>query len=142
MTKSEELAQFVRDFLAGKIFVSAQVDRHEDIPLVFLPVALGGVQGYSPEEREKHRKVVEECLPPVKDPNDARERDGRKRIVDLAVDHLFPLIGVLYEYKTEAIPGRGVNGYPIFTSCRILSPGDWKRACAAIKREQARTIEV
>lgn len=136
------LEQFVADFLAGKIFVSAQVSRHEDLALVFLPLALGGIQFNTPEDKQKQRILVENCLPAMKDPNDAKERSDRDTLIDRALEHFFPDVGVLYEYLSESIPGRGINGYPIFTSCHVLCPKDWKRARAAIEREQKRTIEV
>jgi len=43
-------------------------------------------------------------------------------------------IGVLWEHMSEAAP-RGINGYPMFFSCRIMHKDDWTRARAAIKKE-------
>ncbi len=52
-------------------------------------------------------------------------------------------IGLFYEYLSQSLP-REINGYPMFTSVRLMSREDWDRARKAIVREQERlkTIEV
>jgi hypothetical protein len=50
-------------------------------------------------------------------------------------------LGVIYAYMSDAGP-RGINGYPMFTSCGFLHTEDWKVVLAAIKREQAREIDL
>lgn len=42
-------------------------------------------------------------------------------------------IYVLFEYMDKASP-RGINGYPIFTSCNFLDQSDWKRVCDVLKK--------
>jgi hypothetical protein len=42
-------------------------------------------------------------------------------------------IGTVWEYWDQAGP-RGVNGYPMFTSCRFMWKGDWERAAAKIEQ--------
>lgn len=46
-------------------------------------------------------------------------------------------LGCVYEYMDKAAP-RGVNGKPIFFSCRILNRSDWNRCAKAITRELER----
>ncbi len=46
-------------------------------------------------------------------------------------------IGILWEYMDRAGP-RSINGYPIFTSMRVMHRLDWERAKKAIVREQER----
>lgn len=46
-------------------------------------------------------------------------------------------VGILYENYSEAMP-RGVNGYPMFMSFRILHKDDWAIVKAAVSREQKR----
>jgi hypothetical protein len=48
-------------------------------------------------------------------------------------------IGMLYEYNDKAGP-RGINGYPMFTSCNIVSKADTKKFLEVYKKyEEART---
>jgi len=46
-------------------------------------------------------------------------------------------IGLVYEYYDKAGP-RGINDYPMFFSCRMMTSGDWAKASQAIKREEER----
>lgn len=52
-------------------------------------------------------------------------------------------IGVLWEFIDKAGP-RGINGYPMFMSCRVLNRSDWDRARTAIAAEldRRKRIEV
>lgn len=50
-------------------------------------------------------------------------------------------IGILWEYNNKALP-RGINGMPMFTSCRMMHVEDWKRARLAIAKEQQRQKEI
>jgi hypothetical protein len=43
-------------------------------------------------------------------------------------------VGCVYEYYDKALP-RSINGYPCFTSMRLMHAEDWKRAQAAIVAE-------
>lgn len=47
------------------------------------------------------------------------------------------IIGVLWEYLEQALP-RGINGYPMFTSVRMMHRLDWDRARKALILEQER----
>ena len=40
-------------------------------------------------------------------------------------------IGVVWEYYSEAVP-MGINGYPMFMSCRFMHKLDWERAVSAV----------
>jgi hypothetical protein len=46
-------------------------------------------------------------------------------------------LGVVYEYYDKA-GSRGINGYPIFTSLRLMHREDWEIVRAAVIREQER----
>lgn len=52
-------------------------------------------------------------------------------------------LGMVWEYNNKALP-RCINGYPMFTSCRMMHKDDWKRAFEAINKEKERreSIEV
>jgi len=50
-------------------------------------------------------------------------------------------IGVFYEYHSKSLP-RSINGYPCFTSVRMLHRLDWIRARKAIIAEQERLKEI
>jgi hypothetical protein len=100
----EQLLTFVKDFLAGQIFTSAQAQRGApDMGMIFMPLIFGALEGWE-------------------------EKDIRE-------------IGILYEYLHKAGP-RAVNGYPMFTSFRMMHRDDWERCRKAIEREQERKIEV
>lgn len=46
-------------------------------------------------------------------------------------------IGLLYEYLDAQGP-RSINGYPSFSSLRLMSKSDWERARVAIGMEMER----
>lgn len=50
-------------------------------------------------------------------------------------------LGVIYAYHKDALP-RGVNGYPMFTSCAVLHKLDWDMVRKAIDRELARQKDI
>lgn len=50
-------------------------------------------------------------------------------------------IGVLWEWNDRA-GLRGINGYPIFSSLRMMHKEDWKRAVDAHEREMKRREEI
>jgi hypothetical protein len=99
----KDLQRFVRDFLAGLIFTSAQVHESDRQVPIFLPLDFGVLQKWDTESRME--------------------------------------VGVIWEYYKEALP-RGVNGYPMFMSMRIMHRKDWARAAAAIDRERQRLEEI
>lgn len=46
----------------------------------------------------------------------------------------FENLGVIYEFHNAAL-SRGVNGMPVFPSCRLMHKLDWARAVKVINRE-------
>lgn len=46
---SEELKKFVLDYLANQIFTSANIRQTDLVPMVFLPMAFGGLQTFTDE---------------------------------------------------------------------------------------------
>jgi hypothetical protein len=50
-------------------------------------------------------------------------------------------VGVLWEYMNKAGP-RGINGYPMFMSLRVLNRTDWDRARKAIAAELERRKDI
>lgn len=51
------------------------------------------------------------------------------------LNHLEPSsIGTIYEYFDKALP-QGINGYPMFTSCKLLNMEDWRTAHKIIVAE-------
>ena len=50
-------------------------------------------------------------------------------------------VGVVWEYLNKSLP-RGVNGNPMFMSCRIMHKEDWKRATKALDKIFADLEEV
>jgi hypothetical protein len=46
----EQLRRFVVDFMGGRIFTSAQIRNDGDIPMVFMPLALGALHDWPRED--------------------------------------------------------------------------------------------
>lgn len=43
-------------------------------------------------------------------------------------------VGCVWEYDSKAIPGRAINRYPIFLSCRLMNKNDFQRALRAMQQ--------
>lgn len=119
----DELEEFVKDYLGGRIFTSAQLRDFSVIHLVFMPVGLNAF--VFPEPKPLDLSALPDWLK-------AKEKHD---------SDFTRTLGVLYEYTNKAGP-RTINGYPMFPSCQVLSRHDWERAATAIKRERERKIEV
>lgn len=52
LMSQDELKKFVLDYLAGSIFTSADVRDQTLIPMVFLPIALGGTDLFTDEAKK------------------------------------------------------------------------------------------
>lgn len=62
-----------------------------------------------------------------------------------AADGLDPTtLGLIWEWRDAdgQVPGRAINGFPMFTSCRIMHKLDVARAQVAIDAEMKRRKEV
>lgn len=105
LLSDDDLRAFVDDFISGRIFSMHHMSEHQmgNVAMVFMPLALGALAGYSENELKK--------------------------------------IGTIYEELSKAGP-RSINGMPCFFSFKILHMDDWKRAHAAILREEARRKEI
>jgi hypothetical protein len=98
----EKLAEFVIEWIEGRVFSSWHMDQQHNgslIHVVFMPLALGALSNLS-------KKAIEE-------------------------------IALVYEftYARGQVPGRAINGMPMFTSCRLMNKRDWEKARTAINRE-------
>jgi hypothetical protein len=71
------------------------------------------------------------------------QKSCRRSVMEGFMAGLLSDLGVIYEEIRLAGP-RGINGYPIFTSMRLLSRSDWDRARPIIQKEMERrsTLEV
>lgn len=83
--ENSELKQLAQDIYDQKVFTSAHVRVNKDLPMIFMPIALGAFKDWEKDDMQD--------------------------------------IGVIYEFYSEAGP-RGVNGYPCFTSFKILDKFD------------------
>jgi len=81
-----DLRKIAVDLYNNHIFTIQQIEQESLIPMVFMPIALGGLQNIPKEDLER--------------------------------------IGSIFEYYSEAGP-RGINGYPIFFSCKLISKEQW-----------------
>lgn len=43
-----------------------------------------------------------------------------------------------YTYAQGQVPGRAINGFPMFSSCRLMNKRDWEKARNAINKELGR----
>jgi len=50
-------------------------------------------------------------------------------------------IGAFWEWTSKCMT-MGINGYPMFTSCRAITKKDWARAAFAIEKEEKRRKEL
>lgn len=94
----EDIRHLAREWVAGRVY-SADSVPPDLIPLVFMPVAFGLLEGY------------------------------RRRQLD-------SLFVFAIEGEHSSIPGRGVNGYPMFTSCHLWRRTDALKANALAQRMQ------
>ena len=114
----EELKVVVRDVYDCKIFTSFQCGGNE-MMMVFMPVMFIGSAPSTPKlsqnnqvSRKNKLQYIEDCL--------IYERETPQR------EEYLKNIGMLYEDMSKSGP-RGINGYPMFMSCKILSISDSKR---------------
>jgi len=88
----EDVKKLARELVTNQVFMSDQLRRPNDLPMVFMVLAL-----------------------------------AEQKIID---DYLKAGVVHFYEYFNKAIPGRGINGYPIFVSCFGINSTDYKRVQA------------
>lgn len=124
----EELKELVRAVYDCKVFTSLQCPDYL-IGSVFMVAMFMGAPPTEPRFPEKtgdirkdrknkilHLDALEQWRKDMKEWED----DTTKR------EEYFKNIGMLYEYYGTELP-RGINGYPMFMSCRIVSIEDTKR---------------
>jgi len=102
------------------------------------------------EEIERINKAYEEALEEWQEaldghPEKVAEREALRKDWIARHDELFSEwgadVGVLMGEMKHSFP-RGVNGYPMFHSMRVIHKDDWDRIRTAIIREQDREIAV
>jgi len=117
----DEMKTLVKDVYDAKIFTSLHLRGNDDylISSIFMPIMFLGSAPTKPSltdnnqtNRKNKLQYIEDCL--------THERETPERNAFLND------IGMLYENNSEAAP-RGINGYPIFYSCKIMSKSDAKR---------------
>lgn len=147
----EELKQFVLGFCDGHVYSSNHIEqRHvrqdgsfnaegwaSDVQMCFLPVAFGCLND-----------VVEP--PEAPDPLDwdeHEEHEEKMEVIEKINEAYFKAVtsqlGIIWEHHNKSLP-RGVNGMPMFMSCRLMHKDDWERALTAIRAEWKRrdSIEI
>lgn len=124
----EELKELVRAVYDCKVFTSLQCP-NSTVGMVFMVSMFMGAAPTEPKFPEKnsdirkdrknkllHFDALEQWRKDMKEWED----DTTKR------EEYFKTIGMLYESYDKALP-RGINGYPMFMSCNIVSIEDTKR---------------
>ena len=135
----EEIKELVVKAFEGKIFTSYHC-KPEDIGMIFMPIMFINSPPSAPREPElkedsnikKERKNKLNHLDSMtqwkKDMEHYNtvilpdwERDVQPKIIEFLDD-----VGMIYESNDKALP-RGINGYPMFSSCGFLSKSDASR---------------
>ena len=147
----DELKEFVLAFCDGHVYSSNHIEqRHvyrdgtfnqegwaQDVRICFLPIAMGALD-----------TAVEPPEPPDPLDWDAQEEyeeklKSIKAINDTYFKAMTSQLGIVWEYNDKSLP-RGVNGMPMFMSCRFMHKDDWERVIPAIRAEKERreSIEI
>lgn len=114
----EEIKELVRAVYDCKIFTSLQCPGHLAgsifMPAMFMcaPPTFPSLTGNVKMDRKNKLNHISECL--------KYEEETVKR------EEYMNNIGMIYEDYSKAAP-RGINGYPMFFSCNIVSIDDTKR---------------
>lgn len=111
----DELKELVREVYDCKVFTSLQCE-NRDVTMIFMPAMFMGAGPTEPSlgsnnqlNRKNKLKYIEDML--------IFEEEKPER------EEFFKNIGMLYEDYSKAGP-RGINGYPMFMSCKIVSVED------------------
>ena len=114
----KELKKVVRDTYDMKIFTSLQCDKNL-LSVIFMPILFIGAPPIEPSlvddnqvNRRNKLKYIEDSLRYDKETSD------REKYLNN--------IGMVYEYMNIA-GTRGINGYPSFMSCNIMTISDTKK---------------
>jgi hypothetical protein len=115
---TEELKKLVTDVYDQKIFTSFQCGG-SNIMMVFMPMMFISAAPTEPSKSENNQINRKNKLKYIEDKLRYEEETPER-------EAYIKNIGMLYEYYSEAGP-RGVNGYPIFYSCKIVTIEDTKK---------------
>jgi hypothetical protein len=127
----EALKEFIRDYMDGQVFTSASIRGGEeqwarDVGMVFMPVLFGclhpTIEVPEPPDEPTDDMTVEEWEQMRADHPQALKR--AKKAEEIAFKALTADLGVIWAYMKDALP-RGVNGYPMFMSARLMHKDDW-----------------
>jgi len=155
----EELRETVLDLLSGQVVSNHQVPV-QNWAMVFLPVAFGclhppdevvtGVMGSAnppeiPDEPEPPSpedpmwSYADEVVAEAREAREAalKARDEYEARYREVFDGWAADVGAIIGSMKDAMP-RGINGYPMFGSVRLIHKDDWERIYAAFRREQDR----
>jgi hypothetical protein len=115
---TEELKKLVTDVYDQKIFTSFQCVGSNTM-MVFMPMMFISAAPTEPSKSENNQINRKNKLKYIEDKLRYEEETPER-------EAYIKNIGMLYEYYSEAGP-RGVNGYPIFYSCKIVTIEDTKK---------------
>ena len=116
---NDELKELVKNVFDCKVFTSLQCRNQSDVMMVFMPVLFLGSAPTAPKLTGKIREDRKNKINHIDIMTEYRN-DKPKR------EEYLSTIGMIYESHSEAGP-RSINGYPFFTSCKIVSIEDKNR---------------
>ena len=142
----KDIKEYVLAVLENRVFSSAHLSEYDDIGMVFLPIAFGGLGPQMPEFPERPAEIPDDWTPAQFDEYPAKRKALMEMVegeIGKAREHYFKHLGGVWEYMDKALP-RGINGLPCFMSMRLMHIDDWNRANKVIKKEMDRreTLEV
>ena len=142
----DEKKEFIRGCIQGQIFTSSMVPDHEwvrMVPHIFMPVAFGCLsvdlpEPSIPDEIPEDMSVDEfDRLHSEKDEISAKYEALREKIDQAYIAQL----GVVWEWYDKSLP-RGINGYPIFMSCRMMHKEDWEEVLPILQEKQRQLDDI
>ena len=164
--EQKELKQFVLGWCDNQLFSSEHIAQRlgngyddqrwaHDVGMVFLPVSMGclACPVEPPQEPEGPPQELldaiewgedgEDSLESYKEAQEEYERQiGAFKKVDEAYGkYLAKNLGIVWEWYDKSLP-RGINGMPMFMSCRLMNKEDWERVKTAIDKELSRRGEL
>ena len=131
----DELKELVRGVYDRKYFTSLQCDGYM-VTMVFMPVLFFGAKPSKPAFPTPDKDIRKDRKNKLEHFNELEQwkKDVQEWEDDTQIrEEYFKNIGMIYEEFSKAGP-RGINGYPTFVSCKIVSIEDTKKFIEMYKK--------
>lgn len=143
----EDKKEFIRGCLQGQIFTSSMVPDSEwvrMVPQIFLPIAFGCLEvlpdGPPPPPQEIEEDMSVEEFDRLHETHQAAVDNWTAVKAKLQKD-FDDSLGIVWEWYDKSLP-RGINGYPMFMSCRLMSREDWEEVLPILQEKQRQLDDI